>query len=211
MLSLTKEKFLALLKSFSGEEERKKSVDDDILDSIPDNSIVAEIPEYEYPENYDPLKPTIILLDDNEGITKLFEKTITKIKSSRNAEDCQFLMFTTNMGAFVLQREIEEGRIGNVLGAVLDITIGGFIIDENGVGVTLDGIDAYAFIKEKFPKAEIRFFTAHSMNRNNIEIFQFIKKYEDMTGEDIEDITFLKNPFTNSREEVINDILLKVC
>jgi len=66
-------------------------------------------------------------------------------------------------------------------------------------------------IKNNYPNAVMRFFTSHSMNEKNAEIYKFMKKYEDLTGEDIRDKTFIKNPFTTNRIDMMREILNEIC
>jgi len=166
------------------------------------------IPRYIFDERYDPMKPTILILDDNEGATMLFEKTIREIseKYKCDVEDIQFVKITTTLAVFMLEQEIKKGTIRNVIGAILDITFGGHAV-KGGKLVMYDGIDAYKIIKNRFPNAIIRFYTSHSMNPKNIDVNKFMKKFSTFSGKDIRDFTYIKDPFSNSREEMLLDII----
>jgi len=201
-----------LRKMFAKTSTEDHSVDDAKLDLVKASMSLrlddTRTPSLVYPKGFDPDKPTIIILDDSAGATLLFDDTIKELQedASTGAADIQFIKISTPQAVFMLQREIYDGSLRNIVGAVLDITIGGYaIIDGNTV--ILDGIDAYKIIEENFPKAVMRFFTSHSMNEKNAEIYKFMKKYEDHTGENINSKTYIKNPFTTNRIDMMRDML----
>jgi hypothetical protein len=192
-------------------------IDDDVLDAVADirrkmsaNIEDTKTPSLQYPDGYDPDKPTLVILDDNQGATMLFDDDIKTIRKDRPdiAGGVQFLTITTPQAAFILEAELNKDNIRNIIGAVLDITLGGHAIID-GATTTLDGIDSYKTIKERFPNAILRFFTSHTMNKKNAEIYRFMQKFDVMTGESIENYTYMKNPFTNSRMDVLIEILTK--
>jgi hypothetical protein len=196
-------------------DKDKKASNTDALDTVSDirklmsaNIEDTKTPTLQYPDGFDPDKPTLIILDDNQGATMLFDDDIRLLQETRKdvAEGIQFLSITTSQAAFILKAEIDNNNIRNIIGAVLDITLGGYAIMD-GVTTTLDGIDSYEIIHDRFPKAILRFFTSHTMNKKNAEIYKFMQKFNILTGEDIEDYTYMKNPFTTSRIDVMLDIL----
>jgi hypothetical protein len=196
-------------------EKSKKEDNHDAMDAVADirkmmsaNMQDTKTPTLQYPDGFDPDKPTLIILDDNQGATMLFDDDIRALQETRKdlTEGIQFLSITTSQAAFILKAEIDNNNIRNIIGAVLDITLGGYAIMD-GLTTTLDGIDSYEIIHERFPKATLRFFTSHTMNKKNAEIYKFMQKFNVLTGEDIEDYTYMKNPFTTSRIDVLVDIL----
>jgi len=168
-------------------------------------------PRLSFPPGFRKDLPTFIILDDSAGATMLFDDTIAKIKKRDDglADNIQFVKISTSQAVFMLKAEIDRGTIDNIVGAVLDITIGGWAV-KNGMTLILDGIDAYSEIRKKFPHAVLRFFTSHSMNEKNAEIYKFMKKYEDLTGEDITKITYMKNPFSTNREDMMISMLQEI-
>ena len=199
--------------------KRKKkyiSVDESMIESV-NSRITKQIsntkaPSLTYPDGFDPEKETIIILDDSAGATLLFDDTIKELQADKStcADKIQFIKISTPQAVFILENEMKAGHLNNIVGAVLDITIGGYAIN-NGRTIILDGIDAFQMIKNNYPNAVMRFFTSHSMNEKNAEIYKFMKKYEDLTGEDIRDKTFIKNPFTTNRIDMMREILNEIC
>ncbi len=184
---------------------------DKIRDDMGYNMKDTRVPRLSFPPSFKPEMDTVIILDDSAGATMLFDDTILELKQRDDgiADNIQFLKVSTPQAVFMLEAEIESGNIQSVVGAVLDITIGGWAI-VGGETVILDGIDAYEFIRKKFPNAVMRFFTSHSMNEKNAEIYKFMKKYKDLTGKDIQDITYMKNPFSTNRMDMMIDILTEI-
>jgi hypothetical protein len=201
----------SFLKSIFGKGNKKSLVDSDKLDSVRGN-MSAQLEDtrqatMRYPDGFDKDKPTIIILDDSAGATMLFDDDIRKIQEANStARDMQFLKISTPQAVFMLKSAITNGLICNIKGAVLDITIGGYAVVD-GQTVILDGIDAYRIIRTHFPHAVMRFFTSHSMNEKNAEIYKFMKKYEDYAGECISKKTYMKNPFTTNRMDMLKDIV----
>lgn len=172
----------------------------------------TKAPTLSYPDGFDKNRPTIVILDDSAGATLLFDDTIREIQMKRKEcfESVQFVKISTPQAVFILENEMSHGNLNNIVGAVLDITIGGYAIVD-GKTVILDGIDAFKMIKDRHPGAVMRFFTSHSMNEQNAEIYRFMQKYLDLTGKNIQDITYMKNPFSTSRMDMMIDILGEVC
>jgi len=195
---------------FSGTSE-DTDVDEDKLDSVKNKMTIrlsdTKTPSLDYPRGFDANKPTIVILDDSSGATLLFDDNIKELQAEGGlAAELQFLKVSTPQAVFMLRGELDKGRLNNIVGAVLDITIGGYAIVD-GHTVILDGIDAHKIISDRFPKAAMRFFTSHSMNEKNAEIYRFMKKYEEYAGESIVEKTYMKNPFTTNRIDMLRDIL----
>jgi hypothetical protein len=207
---------ISFFKGIFDKKNKVIDVDEDKIDSIKDKMVLqlsdTKTPTLTYPKGFDPEKATIIILDDSAGATLLFDDTIRELQADTStcASDIQFIKISTPQAVFMLDNEINSGHLKNIVGAVLDITIGGYAIIDNKT-VILDGVDAYKMIKEKFPEAAMRFFTSHSMNEKNAEIYRFMKKYADMTGENIKDKTYIKNPFSTNRIDMMKDILGEIC
>ncbi len=201
-----------LTEIFAKAKREEQLVDDNKIASITSKMTLqltdTRTPSLSYPDGFNADNPTVIILDDSAGATLLFDDTIKELQKdeSLNANKLQFIKVSTPQAVFMLKSEINKGRLRNIVGAVLDITIGGYAIID-GKTVILDGIDAYMMIRENFPKAVMRFFTSHSMNEKNAEIYRFMKKYENFTGESIISKTYMKNPFTTNRRDMLRDIL----
>ena len=201
----------SFIKSIFSRKEEENLLDEDKIQKIRSEIDLqledTVVPSLEYPKGFDSEKETIVILDDNSGAVMLFDDTIKKvIEKIPKAKDIQFLKISTPQAVYILEEEIRAKRIRNLVGAVLDITLGGYAII-NGVSTILDGIDAYEFIKKRFPNAETRFFTSHSMNEKNPEIYRFMEKYKKLTGHCIEETTYIKNPFSTNRLDMLIDIV----
>jgi len=203
--------FLRKIMSPSEETVDSKSIDD-IRERMANHLKDTKTPALKYPDGFASDRKTVIILDDSAGATMLFDDTIRELQKS--GENCvneiQFVKISTPQAVFMLKNEVNRGNLSNIVGAVLDITIGGYAIVD-GNTVILDGIDAFEFLSSRFPEAEMRFFTSHSMNEKNAEIFRFMQKYKKLTGEDITGKTYIKNPFSTNRIDMMRDILESIC
>jgi hypothetical protein len=168
-------------------------------------------PRLKFPDGFDPDKKTVIILDDSFGATMLFDDTIEKLMERKDGltDGIQFIKISTPLAVFMLQEELNHETIRNIVGGVLDITIGGWAVKDGETSI-LDGIDAYMMIKEKFPDSTLRFFTSHSMNAKNAEIYKFMQKFNKLTGLDIQDYTYMKNPFSTNRYDMMVTILKEI-
>ncbi len=207
---------ISFFKNIFSKEEDACRVDDSKIDAIKNKMVLqlsdTKTPTLTYPDGFDADKATIIILDDSAGATLLFDDTIHELQAddSTCASEIQFIKISTPQAVFMLKGEMNNGHLRNIIGAVLDITIGGYAIIDNKT-VILDGIDAFQMIKSHFPDAVMRFFTSHSMNEKNAEIYRFMKKYTAITGEDIKKKTYMKNPFTTNRIDMMRVILGEIC
>jgi hypothetical protein len=159
-----------------------------------------EIPEMVYHNEFDKNRPTILLMDDYEGMIQLLMIELKRIQCCNIMDTFNIVYATGDMAAFAVKKYLEND--GKVDVAFLDITIGGII--EN---VELDGIDISILIKEKFKKSQIRFLTGHTLNKKNPEIFLFMKKFKDATGLDIDEKQEIE--YLNEKHEITKYVIGK--
>ena len=205
------------IKNFFSRHNVDKKREDEII-----NETMSEILNYpiegvyhiDLPQGYTPDKKTIIVLDDNPGIPAiLMEDIVGALKDIPCRDDFSVVTITTEQAVFAMREALEHGDIGNIVAAILDLSIGGTRF-ENGTIVMLDGIDAYKIIKDKYPDAIIRFYTAHSLNEKNPAMQTYFSKFKDVSGERLDVFSYIKNPFSTSRKDMFAEIkqhLLGLC
>jgi len=169
----------------------------DLEDFIPQK---IEIPDMVFYNGFDKNKPTILLMDDYEGMIQLLIIELKRIQCCDIMKTFNIVYATGDMAAFAVKNYLNND--GKVDVAFLDITIGG-IIDN----IELDGIDISIIIKELFKNAQIRFVTGHTLNKKNPEIFSFMKKFKDATGLDIDEKHEIE--FMNEKHEITKYVISK--
>lgn len=141
----------------------------------------AVVPAAELPDNFDPDKPTILIMDDFIGMAQLLYDELARVKCCDVRENFNTMLATGSFAAFTVKNMLKIGEPPIDI-AFLDITLGGVI-----KGKEYDGIDIAILVKKYYPNCVIRFVTGHTLNRHNPEIFQFIKKFEEFFNEKIDD------------------------
>ena len=147
------------------------------------------IPDINIRNNVGRHAPTILIMDDYSGMVDLLYTEVLRIQCCDIGSTFNIITATDEYAAFTVKEYIDHG--GKIDIAFLDITIGG-IKD----GLELDGIDTAIMIKKACPDSEIKFITGHTLNKRNPEIFEFMQKFYNETGFNIdeeEEIKELKN------------------
>lgn len=124
--------------------------------------------------------PTILIMEDYPGMVDLLYTEVIRIQCCHVPEKFNIITATEEYAAFTVKEYLDNG--GKIDIAFLDITLGG-IKD----GVELDGIDIAIMIKKSNPDCEIRFITGHTLNKRNPEIFEFMQKFYNETGLQIDE------------------------
>jgi len=150
-------------------------------------------PNVEYRNEYDPNKPTILIMDDIIDTYSLYEIDFNKIKIKYKQDIFNAYNVVTALGAeagFIAYKYIMEGN--RVDYAILDITIGSIVKFDNGEFLDIDGVDIGLCIL-KNTSAKVLFSTAHSLNRKNLVMEYYITKFEEYQGDDISKFAISKN------------------
>lgn len=138
------------------------------------------VPDINIRNNVGKNAPTILIMDDYSGMVDLLYTELLRIQCCRIGEKFNIVTATDEYAAFTVKEYLNHG--GKIDIAFLDITIGG--IKE---GIELDGIDTSIMIKQSNPDCEIRFITGHTLNKRNPEIFEFMQKFYNETGFNIDE------------------------
>ena len=151
---------------------------DDVKDEFNDNDVF----NFEFPENYDPKKKTILTIDDSEGITKTPFYIIENIDEF-NTNDWNFIRFYNNEGGKLLIKWLKENSSIKIDVALIDLLI-------NGV----DGIDVLNAIKEVNPNVKYAFYTGVNLSGNEYRYNKARAKYNKYFEDDgyFEDKCILK-------------------
>jgi len=151
---------------------------------------------------------SILLMDDFVEQFTLYELDFNRVKRQYEFDILKEFKVYEAMGAyagFTTHKLLEE--IDNLNIAVLDMTLEMSIKLSNGEIIEYDGVDIAIEILEKFPDCQIVFCTAHSLNKRDPVMSQYITKFEDKTKLKFDDFYMSK---ADLRYKVIYDKVVKV-
>ena len=146
--------------------------------------------------------PTILIMEDYPGMVDLLYTEVIRIQCCHVPEKFNIITATEEYAAFTVKEYLDNG--GKIDIAFLDITIGG-IKD----GIELDGIDTAIMIKKACPDSEIKFITGHTLNKRNPEIFEFMQKFYNETGFNIDEEEEIKELKTQEMMKIRKHIIGK--
>lgn len=160
------------------------------------------IPDINIRNNVGKHAPTILIMDDYSGMVDLLYTEVLRIHCCDISSKFNIITATDEYAAFTVKEYIDHG--GKIDIAFLDITIGG-IKD----GIELDGIDTAIMIKKACPDSEIKFITGHTLNKRNPEIFEFMQKFYNETGFNIDEEEEIKELKTQEMMTIRKHIIGK--
>lgn len=140
----------------------------------------------------------VLIVDDLEDIDVLYLRAfkaihVTNKKKNRERNVYKdfnvYSTFENNCGAIAFNF-IKKNRIDY---AILDITLGYLTTLDNGKYVTIDGIDLAVEIWKRYPECHVVFSTVHTCNQKNPTINKYFKKFNILTGKNLEDYYIEKN------------------
>lgn len=165
---------------------------------------VDKYPDVEYMNEYDPNKPTILIMDDIPDTYSLYQIDFNKIKIKYKEDIFGNYNVVAALGheaGFIAYKYIMSNKRLDY--AILDITIGSIVKFDNGEYLDIDGVDIGLVILQN-TKAKILFSTAHTLNRKNMVMEYYITKFEEYNDEDISKYAISKN---NDRVQPIHVFL----
>ena len=170
---------------------------------INNNNIIMTIDEQiEWIKNenwcndYDPNKKTILIMDDREEIISSVLDDLAALDNTNNffLEDYNILTVSSKMAGFSVLDILEKAPKIEINFALLDVILGGKK-NIDGKRKMVDGVDVAIAIWEKFPNADILFFSGCIIETND-DPFSFKNKFDKYTDDDMnnylmpKDITF---------------------
>lgn len=145
---------------------------------------------------YDTNKKTILIMDDREEIISSVLDDLAALDNTNNffLEDYNILTVSSKMAGFSVLDILEKAPKIEINFALLDVILGGKK-NIDGKRKMVDGVDVALAIWEKFPNADILFFSGCIIETND-DPFSFKNKFDKYTDDDMnnylmpKDITF---------------------
>ena len=146
--------------------------------------------------DYDTNKKTILIMDDREEIISSVLDDLAALDNTNNffLEDYNILTVSSKMAGFSVLDILEKAPKIEINFALLDAILGGKK-NIDGKRKMVDGVDVALAIWEKFPNADILFFSGCIIETND-DPFSFKNKFDKYTDDDMnnylmpKDITF---------------------
>lgn len=146
--------------------------------------------------DYDTNKKTILIMDDREEIISSVLDDLAVLDNTNNffLEDYNILTVSSKMAGFSVLDILEKAPKIEINFALLDVILGGKK-NIDGKRKMVDGVDVALAIWEKFPNADILFFSGCIIETND-DPFSFKNKFDKYTDDDMnnylmpKDITF---------------------
>lgn len=146
--------------------------------------------------DYDTSKKTILIMDDREEIISSVLDDLAALDNTNNffLEDYNILTVSSKMAGFSVLDILEKAPKIEINFALLDVILGGKK-NIDGKRKMVDGVDVALAIWEKFPNADILFFSGCIIETND-DPFSFKNKFDKYTDDDMnnylmpKDITF---------------------
>ena len=146
--------------------------------------------------DYDANKKTILIMDDREEIISSVLDDLAALDNTNNffLEDYNILTVSSKMAGFSVLDILEKAPKIEINFALLDVILGGKK-NIDGKRKMVDGVDVALAIWEKFPNADILFFSGCIIETND-DPFSFKNKFDKYTDDDMnnylmpKDITF---------------------
>ncbi len=144
-------------------------------------------------KQHDPDKDTFFIIDDNEGMVSFLEDDVEYFDKYKvlNAKDINILSLSGNHSAFVFELLQERLKGLNIKWAIIDITLGGSIMTEQG-NIKYTGVDVLEMILKYNPEVNFLFYTGNNLNPYIKRNKKLINQFNNITGNNIEDYTLFK-------------------
>ena len=161
--------------------------------------------------DYDSSKPSILVVDDNPGIISFMIDDIEALDGKAlNIDDYNILTFDTVNAAYHFEATQHKYSGLNIKYAILDLTLGGSIITEDGP-VKYTGVDIYQQILIYNPEVKVLFYTGNNLNEYIKSNKKIIEQFSELTdGKKIKDYVLFKTSLDlYGRRKYLNDWFTK--
>lgn len=150
---------------------------------------------------YDPNKPTMLILDDQESVITLFRKLLRKMKL---LDKFNIIMLSGEDVAIKILKLLNLRQDVDIDIIITDITYGGSVKIGDKI-VDYDGVELVGILKELFPKLLYRFLTGH--NVTEVSTPWIYEKYSKYADDDVLEHTSIKDkPITSNKDLILKTV-----
>jgi len=163
-------------------------------------------------DGIDTSKDTLLIIDDNEGVVSFLKDDIEYFFENDiiKRDEINLLALTGTDAAFALQRIYKRGIDIKIKWAIIDITLGGSKMTENG-NIKLTGVDVFEEIFKHTPEKEdfkFLFYTGNNLNPYIKSNEKLIEQFKVVKNEGIKKYVLFKTSIDiKSRRSYISKFL----
>lgn len=175
--------------------------------NTPENRYLKEVL---HKVDIDPNKETILLMDDNSGVISFLVDDLRSLQKKGLFDYTEYNLLTidTKLASFKLRALIKSKQKLNIKYAIYDITLGGTLFNDEGMNITLDGVDSFIDVQQVYPNTKYLFYTGNKLNPYIKKNEETITKFKNFTGENIEKHILFKTSLSRAeRQEYLLNFL----
>lgn len=160
---------------------------------------------------YDPNKPSILIIDDNIGMVSFLRDDVESILEKKRIYPSEYniLEFSSNLAVyqFIATHRYYGGM--NIAYAIIDITFGGTVLTANG-NIRLTGVDVLKEIYNTNRELKFLFYTGNVLNHYIKSNAELINQFKEIYADDISNYVLFKTTLTmDERQKEIEDRLFE--
>ncbi len=125
---------------------------------------------------------SILIIDDQIEMVNLILMELKRVQCINVYKYFDIIVYTGEYLGFSIIQDIQNNKLPKIDIAILDITLGG--IDD---GIEYDGIDVSIELDKRDNNTWINYITGHSMNTKISLIFNYVNKFHNYFGSNIDD------------------------
>jgi len=162
--------------------------------------------EFELPEDFDIDKDTLLIIDDDRGMTSFLKDDIICMDEDGivNLNEINLLIISGDVAAYNLEYLYNKYPEIKIKWAIIDITFGGTKISPKG-NIIYNGVNIYELIKKaKNTSDDFRFvfYTGNNLNPYIRTNKKMIDKFNDLSGENIEEYLLFKTSMDTTTRRI---------
>lgn len=136
---------------------------------------------------HDPSKKNVLIVDDTTDVSFIYQRYLNIIKRRTIKNPYMDFNIVSSIGnncGLIAFKFLKDKPIDS---AILDLTLGYLVRTGDSDYIVLDGVDIAIEIWKRYPTAKIIFWTANALNKTNMALNTYSKKFKYVTGKKLED------------------------
>lgn len=161
-------------------------------------------------DSYDPEKKSLLIMDDREAIISSIMDDLYSLDDQEadfNISRYNIIKIHSKMAGFKVMDILDHAPLIEFNYALLDIILGGKKVIE-GKRKMVDGVDVAIEIWKNFETTDILFFSGCIIESDSKDIFNFKDKFEEFTGDSIENYILPKDSSFEDELEKLSEFFL---
>ena len=137
-------------------------------------------------------KPTLLIVDDNEGLISLIEDIL---ETSEYANKLNVLKISSIYAGFIFSLIQEKDKDLKIDYAIIDLSYGGVLHHEKYGNIRYEGISVFENVYKKNKDLKFFFYTGNNLNPYVYSSKKILDHFNSITNKDLKDYVVYKNQF----------------